>query len=515
MSFFSADFFPTPDHVIDQMLKGVNLKNKKVLEPSAGNGNIVTYLQREGAEVIACENNQDLKKILQTKCTVIAEDFLTVESHQISHVDLIVMNPPFSADEAHILHAYNIAPAGCKIISLCNLNTVKHTYTEKRKELKNIIDNYGSFADLGPCFNEAERKTGAAIGLIKLQKPGSNYNTEFDGFFMDEDPEEQQYNGLMPYNFVRDLVNRYVAAVKIFDEQLITAVRLNDLTSSFYGSKLAMSITERDAPKTRNEFKKDLQKNAWNFIFNKMNMQKYATRGLKEDINKFVENQHNVPFTMRNIYKMLEIVIGTTESRMDRAILEVFEKLTKHHAENRYNVEGWKTNSHYTVNKRFIVPNIFGVGWSGQLEVTHYAETYEVIDDLHKALCFLTGENYDKIGSFWSFNHIETEESKTASSYKKEYIKHEFNKWYEFGMFKVKGFKKGTGHFEFKDENIWGKFNQRISKLKGYPLFEPKAQTKYQERQTGRAQQEKGTTRKAQEAVKMKQPNILFTFKVA
>ena len=41
-------------------------------------------------------------------------------------------------------------------------------------------------------------------------------------------------------------------------------------------------------------------------------------------------------------------------------------------------------------------------------------------------------------------------------------------------------------HFEFKDEVLWGKFNQRISKLKGFPLYEYKTQTKYQNKQTGR-----------------------------
>ena len=37
-------------------------------------------------------------------------DFLTVKSEQISHIDFIVMNPPFSNADKHILHAYEIAP---------------------------------------------------------------------------------------------------------------------------------------------------------------------------------------------------------------------------------------------------------------------------------------------------------------------------------------------------------------------------------------------------------------------
>jgi len=210
---FNKDFFPTPLEVIEIMTEGETLTDKIFLEPSGGKGNIVDYLLNAKAkDVIACESNEDLKKILQTKCKVIENDFLSLTSDRISHIDMIIMNPPFSADDKHILHAYDIAPAGCKIISLCNLSTIENLYTNTRKELKTIIDSFGSFQDLGDCFTDAERKTGVKVGLIKIQKAGTSYKTEFEGFFMDEEPDEKQENGIMSYNVVRDLVNRYVAA---------------------------------------------------------------------------------------------------------------------------------------------------------------------------------------------------------------------------------------------------------------------------------------------------------------
>jgi len=42
-------------------------------------------------------------------------------------------------------------------------------------------------------------------------------------------------------------------------------------------------------------------------------------------------------------------------------------------------------------------------------------------------------------------------------------------------------------HFEFKYLDLLAMFNQRIAKLKGYILFEGKAQTAYLDRETGRA----------------------------
>lgn len=380
---------------------------------------------------------------------------------------MIIMNPPFSADEKHILHAWNIAPDGCDIIALCNWETISNTYYRSRVELIRVINEYGSSDNLGDCFSDAERKTNVEIGLIRLKKPGSNEN-KFEGFFLDEEIEEQ-YNGIMPYNFVRDLVNRYVAAVKIFDEQLEAAVRMNNLTSTFYSSSLAMSMTEEDKPKSRTEFKKDLQKSGWNFIFKKMNMDKYTTKGLKEDINKFVEKQEKIPFTMKNIYRMLEIVAGTTEQRMDKAIIEVFDKLTQHYHDNRYMVEGWKTNSHYMLNEKFIMPWVTDPGYDGSLKL-HYRGHYEIVDDMTKALCFITGTNYDTIGSLWNFFNKREINEETGG--KGDWIKHSWNTWYDWGFFQLKGFKKGTMHFKFKDRDVWAKFNLRVAKIKGYPLPE-------------------------------------------
>lgn len=470
---FNKDFYPTPSNVINVMLIGENIKGRNVLEPSAGKGDIVDYMQEDGANVIACEINDDLRAILETKCKVIESDFLNVTSAQISHIDFIVMNPPFSADETHILHAFDIAPAGCKIISLCNYSTISNPNTNSRKQLAAIIEKYGSSENWGDCFADAERKTFVDIGLIRLQKQGKRTADEFNGFFMDEDPEEKQENGLMPYNVVRDLVNRYVQACKIYNELTTVKTRLNAVTGNFFGGDLGIKATL-----SYEDYKKELQKSGWMFILNKMNLSKYTTRGVREDINKFVETQTGIPFTMRNIYHMLDIVVQTAGQRMDKAILEVFDRVTEHHHDNRHNVKGWKTNSHFLVGKKFILPNQINPA----KEYGYTSNTYNslkssydgTIPDFEKALCFVEGVSYNEI--------------KTVNSSINRNI---YGEWYESQFFKYKGYKNGNMHYEFKDAEVWARFNQRVAKLKGFPLFEGKEQTKYQERQTGRAQQQK------------------------
>jgi len=478
---FDPDFFPTPEKVIATMLNGYSLEGKTILEPSAGKGDIVDFCIGAGAFLIACEKQPELKKLLQTKCNVIEDDFLNLTSDKISHIDMIVMNPPFSKCEQHILHAFEIAPAGCEIISLCNSSMVDNRYSRIRHAVADIIETNGSYEELGDCFSTAERKTGVKVSLLRLKKPGTNYNSEFEGFFMEDDPEEVGENGLMPYNFVRDLVNRYVAAVKIFDQQLVWAVQMNNLTSSFFSSQLSFSCTNDQTPVHRNEFKKDLQKSAWKYVFKKMNMQKFTTKGLEKEINKFVEQQTAIPFTMKNIYRMIEIVIGTHKERMDKAILEVFDRITYYHADNRYHVEGWKTNSHYLIGQKFIMPYIAESDYSGGMKCTHHDISH--IDDMVKALCFITGQNYDNYESLWHFMNCKV---MAESGYPRNYVKYEWNTWYDWGFFEIKGFKKGTMHFKFKDLDVWAKFNQHVSRLKGYPLFEGKEETEYQKRNNGK-----------------------------
>lgn len=502
---FDKDFYPTPIHVIEQMIDGYDLNGKSVLEPSAGSGNIVNYALNIGANVIACEKHPDLYKIVATKCKMIAEDFLLVEVHQVSHIDYIIMNPPFSTDDKHILHAWNISPAGCKIISLCNSATIENTYSSNRKELSRIIKENGSAESLGDCFSEAERKTGVDVSLIKLQKPGASYDSEFEGFFTEDDRPEEQANGIMTYNVVRDVVNRYVEAIKLYDLQLELGIKMNQLTSGCFFTKEnieALNVPSNNKIRLRSDFKKGMQKAGWLYIFDKMNMKKYATEGLKADINKFVEQQQNIPFTMRNIYRMIDIVIGTQAQRMDKALVEVFDKLTKHYDENRYNVEGWKTNSHYLVNQKFIIPNVC---WQDQrwykgskIQLQH-SSSFLIIEDFLKALCYISGDRYDMHPSLYntiSYRykvvsregvtfHSEYDEAKYGSAsaakeslYKKgipcDIIDSQpvYGEWFNWAYFRVKCFKKGTMHFEFKDLDLWAKFNQHIARIKGYPLFE-------------------------------------------
>lgn len=482
---FNVNFYPTPREVIERMCFGLDLYGKNVLEPSAGKGDIVSFAKELGAKVTACELNQDLAVIASRKADkFLKHDFMKVTSEEVSHINCILMNPPFTADEKHILHAWDLAPEGCEIIALCNWNTIKNTYSSYRVNLKSIIDKNGSSECLGPVFAKSERETGVEIGLVKLFKPKSG-DSEFEDYFFDMTDQQEETvegSGIMKHNDVREIVNRYVAAVKMFTSVIDASHQMNSLIGPINGSgRITFGVNQRrdgrDYSINRDEFKKELQKSAWKSVFEKMNMEKYVTKSVMGDINKYVEQQVQVPFTMGNIYKMIEIIVGTHGSRMERVLVDAFDKICSFSHENSEAGQGWKTNSGYKVNQKFILPYCAAVGWSGQLSV-RYGSKAEEMDDIVKALCYMTGKDYSNftsIGNFVRHTYLLDANGKRVPNPKGYgedlYRMLDFGTWYQWNeFFEIRGYKKGTMHVKFRSESVWMEFNKRVAKIKGWVL---------------------------------------------
>lgn len=473
---FNRDFYPTPDDVIEQMIGTDDIAGKVVLEPSFGSGNIVRYLNDHGAkEVLGCELNEKLRGSV-SGVRILESDFLNLQSEQVSHIDMIVMNPPFSQQERHILHAYEIAPGGCEIISLCNSSMLNRRWSEQRKVV-DLIELYGYSENLGNVFsNSEERRTDCDIALIKLFKPGTGAN-EFDGYFTDdEDDPEMQGSGLIQYSFVREAVQRYTAAVSRVEAVLAASNEINELTNAFNFSAIQFGAyrTYKNSSVfkiTKDVFRKELQKSAWKWLFNKFQMEKYVTSSVMETINSYVEKQSAVPFTMKNIYKMVEMIIGTHGNRMQQVLLDAFDIICKFSDDNVWHSEEtWKTNSAHMVNKRFIVPYMcdYDSRWPTEsVRISLCATNPRKMDDVVKALCYLTGKPYE-----WIERDEDGKEKTTKMPTLYEFVSSGiyWGEWEEWTFFRIKCFKKGTMHFEFLDEDVWAKFNQSVASVRGWEL---------------------------------------------
>ena len=181
-----TSFFATPQDLALEMLHDPRLHRipenaKRVLEPSAGTGNIARevslYCQARGinATIDCCEIVPKYQKALQDQgFTVIAEDFLSCRPTMPSY-DAVIMNPPFSLEGdalayiTHIGHAWSLLAPGGVLIAIAPSG---FAFREDRriKQLRSLIEQYGSWHDTEDnAFKESG--TGVKTVMISMQKP--------------------------------------------------------------------------------------------------------------------------------------------------------------------------------------------------------------------------------------------------------------------------------------------------------------------------------------------------------
>lgn len=114
------DFFPTPAAVAQRMAKLAKItKGTRVLEPSAGNGNLADAAAAAGGEVDVIEISSQLRDILTAKgYSVVDHDFEVFTPD--APYQAIIMNPPFSnrQDAAHIMRAYGMLASGGVLVAI-------------------------------------------------------------------------------------------------------------------------------------------------------------------------------------------------------------------------------------------------------------------------------------------------------------------------------------------------------------------------------------------------------------
>lgn len=187
------EFYPTPPKLAAKMVNCKFLKSeiKTILEPSAGEGDLIDFLlltieclkyrdccryiyksdismpyetviegvinefvlpdfkkgkrsEKYNEKVDCIEADSNLCAILRSKeYRVYNDDFLAWDDDK--HFDLIIMNPPFSNGDEHLLKAISIAEkTGSKIICLLNAETIRNPYSNKRKLLTNTLEKYNA-----------------------------------------------------------------------------------------------------------------------------------------------------------------------------------------------------------------------------------------------------------------------------------------------------------------------------------------------------------------------------------
>lgn len=487
---FDSEFYPTPDNLIQQMLAPITkhydnygdvltVGCKRILEPSAGKGNIADYLCRyqgiEPSNISVIESNLELTHILNGKgYSVIDLDFLTYSGQDM--FDLIVMNPPFSNGVDHLLKAWEILRNG-SIICLLNAETIRNPYTQKRQLLSYIIEQHGEIEFVQDAFMDAERTTGVEVAIVRLTKVHTS-NSGWDFDFSDSDFDSQvneadfSPNALASNDMIEALVQRYESAKA-------TLIEMNTLRQKYaYFTNGIVDVYYDQTPPDAEELEKrkratlgnlrdnlqekldKLKEDFWKYVFNKTRVGIVTTSDFIKEFKEQQKQTSRLAFTYKNVMMVLETFYFNREEIMIKCVVDTFEEATKYHKDNMVHTEGWKTNKRFRLNSKVIVPN--GVSFDSRWGTftLYHGKSYNFYNDLDKSLCYLSGQQFDN-DEFVSISDaiFEAIRLNNRNTHKQPI---------ESTLFEIKLHKKGTVHLWFKDQALCDLFNQTVARNKNW-----------------------------------------------
>lgn len=462
----NPDYYPTPDFLISRMISPYynRLSKAQILDPQAGGGAILDYISRgrsgQKNNLYAIEKDPELTYTLQGKdYKVIHNDFLTYSGDYL--FDLILMNPPFSNGDEHLLKAWDILIEG-DITCLLNRETLRNPCTAIRQQLARIVEDHGTVEEVGQAFSQAARRTMVDVVMVRLHKDESSprFDFSFDGATDEQhaDFSEETVTSelamsdltgamLRQYEKVKTAYVNYVKAMK--EIEFYSGGLLNPHVGII---KLVEETLDPNPKIAYNQFLTRFKADAWSNILGKLNMSKYLTNGVMTDFEKYKKAQGAMDLTRENLIQVIFQILSNREGIMQRAIVDVFDKFTQYHKENRCHVEGWKTNESWKVNKKVILPGYLGdIRWSTFYSTNYHR--YREFADIEKVMCYLTGTDYDKIES------LERLIGKVKIGDTDEH---------DSQFFRFRCFKKGTLHLRFKDERLWSTFNIKACQGKNW-----------------------------------------------
>lgn len=470
---FNKDFYPTPEHLISKMFSKVN-KNiiKNILEPSAGKGNIVDYLknlksyQRYGNFEIDCiEKDNELRKFLKGKdYKVIFDDFLKFDT--MKKYDVIMMNPPFSDGDKHLLKAISlIQDYGGQIVCLLNADTLKNPYTVYRQDLKFQLEDYKAEIEfMEKAFVDSERKTSVDIAMIYINIPSKVKESDILKNLQkakEHKTQKNQYTQVVHNDFIEQIIEKYNfevnAGIRLIEEyNLISPILKNSFVTGA-SEILQLKLNKDKKYDLINDFIESVREKYWNALFNNPHFAQAFTSNLLKEFHGKLSELAGYDFNHFNITEIQKELSAKMITSVEAAILELFDELSY---KNSYNPEfqnnihyynGWKTNKAHKINKKIIIPLNASNWYSKELEYSWKISSK--LTDIEKVLNYLNNKDVESI------DLEKTLELKLGLGITRNI---------ECKYFYLTFYKKGTCHITFKDDDLLLKFNIFGSQKKGW-----------------------------------------------
>ena len=468
----NPDFYPTPKALAKKMLEKIKGHPKRILEPSAGKGDLVDAIldhfdgYRMGrAEGFCIEADPVLQATLRgNRHTVIDGDFL--EFTGPDKFDALVANPPFSEGDKHLLKAIDIMYRG-EIVCLLNAETLRNPHTNTRKLLARRLEELEAEIEfIEGAFQDAERSTGVDIALVYIRIENSVDNDLFAGADdIDEGCTESVSDNheLATGKGITEIVAEYNQVVQYGTETIVAFYRNYPKTHKYLtlndvGGKLSSYRDGKDRTTLMqdavNRLVADVRVDFWRRVLDLREVRSRMTSKKMSEFEHALSQHSQLDFTEKNIAQFVLNLVGGYEQTLTEAVIEIFDFFSDRHSyrggENEKNIHyfnGWKTNKSFKVGKRVVVPLSGGIGSSAFYDHTvrrwrlDYGAARE-LRDIDTVMNYFDGMN----GYISLAQAIEMAFSRGETS--------GFSTYFKFTCHK-----KGSAHLTFRDENIRRRFN--------------------------------------------------------
>lgn len=390
----NSDFFPTPSALVGRMLSRVDWKGvRTVLEPSAGKGDIVEcvksyadsrtkidgryYSRSLHLDIDCIEIDPNLRYILLgKKMRVVHDDFLTYTTRK--RYDLIIMNPPFSNGDEHLLKALEMQEQnGGQIVCLLNAETLRNAYTNRRKVLLKKLGKYGAKIEyIKDGFKIAERKTDTMVALVYVDIPCREEKSEM--FERMQKAAEQKYREksdvyeVAPHDKVELLIRSYeietAATIAFLEEYNGLAGKIMASDSEYATPIVELKIGESTygrheiGTEAINEYLKKVRSKYWHKLLSLPQLTDKMTSQMQSDYYNKLNEMCEYEFSRFNIEWLILNINAQLWEGIDDEILKLFDKFTTEHTyypectTNIHYYNGWKTNKAHKVNYKVIIP---------------------------------------------------------------------------------------------------------------------------------------------------------------
>lgn len=474
-AFEDAEFYPTPSALAGKMFSRIKWEDvHSVLEPSAGKGDLVDALLRfaengrtfrrireiaADKECDVIEKDPNLQFILRGKgYRLIADDFLNLQSTR--RYDLILMNPPFSEGDKHLMKALMMQENGGQICCILNAETIRNPYTALRKKLVQMLMTYNARIEfIEGAFRHAERPSDVEIALITVNIPAPKRTSSIlDGLKRAREEERQQAEptAIAKTDWLEGMIDNYLLETRAGTALLEEYMALAPYIAKGTGEYERTPIIELKVGGAECRFSTDsevinkyifsVRKKYWRMFLYHDKLQSIVgamPSAMLESYRDKTAEMAEYEFDEFNIRQCILDMQLQLRSGLEDAIMTLFDKLSAEHAyypeceKNRWYYDGWKTNKAHKVGNKCIIPvnGCFADSWRHEL-LDDY-RCFELLDDLEKIM------NYLDRGDTAFHCNLQME-LRRANAQNKPKV--------ETTYFDATFYKKGTCHIKFKAE---------------------------------------------------------------